>query len=166
MRLVCDRREKCHSSVGQDGILRRVGNPPGPRLPTGAQLAKLPHKRTSACGRGTSALIEPSRCVVSTEPRTTESGPLGPFFRPAILTPHRVRIRSNARASSRWRTAAAAAPAVIARTGPLCSFAAQCWLALKYDEAVVHTNCETALEFVKAKDRVRAFRRQAVLAVL
>ena len=42
--------------VGQDVILRRVGNPLERRLPTGAQLAKLPHKSTSACGRGTSSL--------------------------------------------------------------------------------------------------------------
>jgi hypothetical protein len=36
--------------VGQDEILRRVDNPPERRLPTGAQLDKLPHDRTVPCG--------------------------------------------------------------------------------------------------------------------
>ena len=34
------------TNVGQDGILRRVVNPPERRFPTGAQLAKLPHSST------------------------------------------------------------------------------------------------------------------------
>jgi hypothetical protein len=36
---------ECH--VGQDGILRRIGNPPRRRLPTGAQAASLPHRETA-----------------------------------------------------------------------------------------------------------------------
>ena len=88
--------------VGQDGILRRVVNPPKRRLPTGAQLAKLPHilmllaTAAVASGQDPQPPVPPSPLTIRpgtfitvrvNEPLSSDRNQLGAAFSATLARP-------------------------------------------------------------------------------